>query len=407
MRTLDNIERIVMPPREEFYRKYVLRQKPVIVTNLFAGQPIAGIRSLADAREVLGTTTLEIREEYHRDPKAPFSLMTLSDYLDLVARDPKTSLMCIEYDTPARVLSLFDLPDVCKTSREDNDLFTNLFVGKKENVAHLHFDGDQRHVLLHEVLGHKRVTLIRPTQAKKLLPCRNFATFALERLSDADKLAFVTYCDGWDAVVAPGETIFIPALMWHHVEYLDEVSLGYNLRFGRHKYSRFLSVENFHLDMYVQNVGWLMVDERVAEAEYAQVFADLEAALGEPGDTLTKYRLMRDLFRRIYAEHCKDAIKADLFFDPLHDREEKEIMDRAAGGALYVDKGPSVAAALLGPISPLQKQRVTEQMTKRGLSSEVARRVIANRFGKPSLDALSKAEAARLLKYLSSNSALA
>jgi lysine-specific demethylase 8 len=333
--------------------------------------------------------------------------MSLDDYFDLILRDPKTSLMCIEYDTPARVLSLFDLPEVCKTSEEDNDIFTNLFVGKKDSVAHLHFDGDQRHVLLHEVLGQKRVSLVRPTQAKKLLPCRNLATFALERLTEEDKLAFLSYCDGYDTIVAPGETIFIPALMWHHLEYLEPASLGFNLRFARNKYNRFLSVENFHLDMHVQNVGWLMVDERVAGAKYGQVFADLEAALREPGDTLTKYRRMRDLFRRIYAEHCTGAIGPDLFFESLQEREEKEIMERAVGGALYVDKGPSEVAALRGAISPLQKQRVTEQMSKRGLFGEVARRVVTNRFGKPSLDALTKAEAARLLKYLGSNSAMA
>ena len=47
----------------------------------------------------------------------------------------------------------------------DFDLVTAIFIANQGNVGHLHFDGDQREVFLHQVYGRKRVVLFQPASA--------------------------------------------------------------------------------------------------------------------------------------------------------------------------------------------------------------------------------------------------
>ena len=126
--------------------------------------------------------TLLLQEEYTSAEGAteprPTVLMPLREYIAHVQSNPATRLCCTEYDTPARLLASFQLPQACRvTSPErdevfglpkkygDFDLMTALFVANAGNVGHLHFDGDQRQVLLHQVYGRKRVVLFPPASA--------------------------------------------------------------------------------------------------------------------------------------------------------------------------------------------------------------------------------------------------
>ena len=98
--------------------------------------------------------------------------MSLRDYVDFSRSNPSTRLCCTEYDTPARVLTSFELPDICRVNGAgeeilglprkygDFDLVTAIFLANEGNVGHLHFDGDQRDVLLYQVYGRKRVVLV-------------------------------------------------------------------------------------------------------------------------------------------------------------------------------------------------------------------------------------------------------
>jgi hypothetical protein len=47
---------------------------------------------------------------------------------------------------------------------------------------------------------------------------------------DADKQRFLAFVDGLDAILRPGETLFIPPLWWHFVEYLsDSIAISWHL----------------------------------------------------------------------------------------------------------------------------------------------------------------------------------
>jgi len=226
MIVLDNVERIEAPPRDVFYREYVLPRRPVILTNLFDDQPIRAIDTLAAARRELGQLDLEVQPNYVKallGEPASFTKrhLPLADYLDLLDADPATPAVCTEYQTPAELLRLMGYPDYCKLL-DEQDVLPTMFVAGAGNFAHMHYDGDQRNVLMYQVFGVKRYAIIDPREAWKLDQLvdpriqRTSALF-LQNLSEADRAQFFRYVNAHDCLLYPGETLFMPMMAWHYV----------------------------------------------------------------------------------------------------------------------------------------------------------------------------------------------
>lgn len=329
MHILDNIARISAPPPDVLREEYILKQKPVIITDLFDGQPIRSISTEAEARGRLGHLKLTIQEEYTAKflkalrgaaPSQPPEIKesaSLVEYLDFVRANPETRMLCTEQTTPPEIMELFEPPEY---SREDR--LSLFFIANAGNVAHLHFDSDQRQVLLYQVFGRKRIILMEPKASKKLNPIRNISSFFVENLPPQEKEAFLRYMGAYECIVEPGETLFIPALFWHHLEYID-TAMSVGIRFGRNKYNRYLS-KHFHPNMFLQNIAAKMIDEEVVEREYLDVFNEIEEANRRTfPNGLLKYKYMQTVFEDIYGRVCDDGVRglyAFTNFEPLTDR---------------------------------------------------------------------------------------
>lgn len=170
---LENIERISSPDRSLFERKYIAGRRPVIIRGLFRGQPIEQASTLGRARDRLGGTPVQIVSEYYKDFLKTSNLLiakrrqsTLGQYLELLKENPSSPMVVAELPTPPQVSSLMDVPALCgyrcDADRANSGIISKLYVAGRGNIAHLHFDGDYRHVLLHQVFGRKHVCLIRP-----------------------------------------------------------------------------------------------------------------------------------------------------------------------------------------------------------------------------------------------------
>ena len=311
------IPRTPMPPLSDFLAQYAYAREPVVLTDLFEGQEVDRIRSVEDAVGAWGDVNLVVQEEYtsaegKAAPPEP-SVMSLREYVDFSQSNPSTRLCCTEYETPARVLASFELPDICQVTHPgeeilglpkkygDYDLVTAIFLANAGNVGHLHFDGDQRDVILHQVYGRKRVVLFPPAAAKHLRTLDgpysrpSLAGVYLEDMSLEEKLDWVERAGGYHTVLEPGETVYIPMLMWHHLEYMDD-AMSFNYRFGRTRYGRFLSVDNFHRDPYIQNVAAKMVGPDDVLRDFEPVVDEIAAAYVQPAtDVRDKVRDVRAL----------------------------------------------------------------------------------------------------------------
>jgi lysine-specific demethylase 8 len=331
---LNNIPRISAPHPEAFFRDYVLPGRPVIITDLFDGKPIRGIDTVAEARRALGDVELLIQPNsmsfLDGSEPAPPRTLRLAEYVDHVEQFPDSRDLCVEYATPDSLRDLFPRPAYCKL-RDESDVVSATFVANGGNYNHLHFDDDQRGVLLYQVFGIKRFVVISPNHARKLdaflvfdrrtaealaaTPSRdaNGRVFLENFPSEAMRDAFLRYAHAAEASLQPGETIFIPALHWHYVDYVD-LSMSLTYRLGRNRYNRALSALFPRPTVFVQGIGARLVDAEEAKARHdplvEQLYAEcLRAAAGSP-DARALQRLIARLFEDMYGESVVGVLAA-------------------------------------------------------------------------------------------------
>jgi len=191
-------------------------------------------------------------------------------------------------------------------------------------------------------------------------------------------------------------------LQWHHIEYVDD-AMSFNLRFGRTRYGRFLSLDQLHRDPFIQNVGATLRGTDDELRAMAPVVDRITATYQQDApDLREKVRRMRALFRELCRERCPEA-QPDELCPP--DREEEQITrilesTDMAGGLKYAPVELLARRRPVGPISARQASIIEDGFRERGYPRAAVPIVLRNRVGKADIDALTKAEAALVIDYL-------
>ena len=101
-----------------------------------------------------------------------------------------------------------------------------LFVGGAGSITHMHFDIDLSHILHTQFMGRKKVLLFPHEEQYKLyrkpwevLSLANFAHY--NEQFDYQNFPAVKLAKGFEVILDHGDTLFMPAGYWHHMEYLD------------------------------------------------------------------------------------------------------------------------------------------------------------------------------------------
>ncbi len=418
------LRRVTLTTRDEFFLQHVFTREPVILTNLFEGDPIREIRSLRDANSAFGSARLLLVPEYTSTgteaEESPSEVMSFSGYWGYVDRRPDTRYMCTEYEIPARIMALLSLPDLCRLPADgpaevlslpkrygDHDLYMNAFVGNRGNKAHLHYDGDQRQVLLYQVFGVKDVIIFKPESGPRLqplhsLPLAGFSGVTLEDMSPQERGEMLDAADGYFGTLQPGEAVFIPMLAWHYLEYAEH-AMSINIRFGRNPYGRFLCVDNFHRDYYIQNVASRFVDTELCADRYRHAVDSIVAEyVRAADDKLAKVKAMRALFSNLLTQICAPLEPAD-FCPPEHEEQElQKIMASIRNTAVYTPPEELAAGRPSGAINGPQTRHLSARAAQLGYSTTIFEKILSNRVGKPNVEALTKAEAAQIMNYMRS-----
>ena len=298
----------VTAPVPELWPRYVAARQPVLIDGLFDGQPVRKLATARAARRAIGDMGFVVQWNYTaslyyanaREAGKP-ERATLADYLDYVALNPRTPRMCTEQPIAPVLAALIEAPAECRNNER-----TLMFIGNAGNFAHLHFDGDQRQVLMYQVFGAKRVILIPPIAARKLLPHQKFSSVCVQHMSDRERRSFLRYVGGCECLVRPGQAIFMPALFWHYVEYV-ETSLSVHFRFGQTRHGRFFD-DFIHRSMYPQNVAACFQDERFAAGPGRKVMRRLRRAVAATyRSDRERYLQIEKLCMELYQELCPDG----------------------------------------------------------------------------------------------------
>ncbi|MEO3787185.1 cupin-like domain-containing protein [Actinocorallia sp. B10E7] len=419
------IDEITADDTAGFWDRYVLPRRPVVIRGIYADQPLAEAATLDGARRLLGSMPVLIQDEYTRQidylresgpavgeqPPEPV-LGTLAEYLDGFGDLRKSRKVVTEWDVPAVLLSLFTLPEFCRPKTPAHSLFVHMFLAGPANWAHVHFDMDQRHVLLAQVFGSKKVTLFSPSSSPWLHPFGNFGSVCLQAMDEDERSAFVEAAGGATTVIHPTDAIYIPPLLWHYLDYLD-LGASFNIRFGRNPYSRFLSVENFLADQYLQAVAEPFAGIAPgAEPDAAQrevIDEVLEAFNHDYASREDKYRRMQAVFRDL---HRRQGLEPELplFLFPLDRETERYDLIRLNGNFLYRPGARAsweTITAVDPAASPAQLRGLEQRLASLGYSSELTEKVLFNKFGRFAPDELTREEASRMLAFLRSPSGAA
>ena len=101
-----------------------------------------------------------------------------------------------------------------------------LFVGGQGSITHMHFDIDMSHILHTQFIGRKKVLLFPHDEQYKLyrkpwevLSVANYANY--DKGFDYENFPAVKLAKGYEVILEHGDTLFMPAGYWHHMEYLD------------------------------------------------------------------------------------------------------------------------------------------------------------------------------------------
>jgi hypothetical protein len=304
-----DIERINMPPADVFYRDYMCKSKPLVIADMFDGQPIRAIRARAEAIARFAEVPIMVQEEYFKaytecsdgQPRT----VSFADYYRFVDANRDTKQMALEFPTPYAIGVCYDIPEVCHPKDGESRKFVNqCFIGNSGNNAQIHFDKAGLHGFLYQVFGKKRYFWFPHHAAPKLAPMTQFGGWNLHNFSEADRKAFLEFTGGIETVIDAGDCMYVPTLSWHAVDYMED-SMSISLRFRRADRITKL-VNSLFPDMYMQGIAEAMADP-TDERTWGPILAEITAAAAQRnGDGVAHVRKMRALARKLHAQLYPD-----------------------------------------------------------------------------------------------------
>jgi hypothetical protein len=155
---------------------------------------------------------------------------TFAEYIDMI-RNGKSEWRIFLFNILAHAPHLakeFNYPDTYIDGFVKG--YPMLFTGGEGSITHIHFDIDMSHILHTQFCGKKRVLLFPYFEKEKLyrkpfevLSMVDFSHYnnAQQSKIDVEKYPAVQFAEGYETILEHGDTLFIPAGYWHHMEYIE------------------------------------------------------------------------------------------------------------------------------------------------------------------------------------------
>ncbi len=218
----------------EFRKQYYLPQKPVVIRRLSHQWPAFRKWNWDYFKEIVGDIEVGVYNNVKSDAYTPINkadgYMKFGEYLDLIRQGPvelRIFLFNIFQHAPELVNDFTWPEDYLKGFVKS---YPMLFTGGAGSITHMHFDIDLSHILHTQFAGRKRVLMFPYKEQHKLYrkpyEVLSLVDFSRYYLADQSKVDYEKYpalkkAVGYDHILEPGDTLFMPAGYWHHMEYLD------------------------------------------------------------------------------------------------------------------------------------------------------------------------------------------
>lgn len=224
--TVDSIEPEVF--RKEFYEPGI----PVVIKNLSHPWPAYTKWNWDYFKWLVGNKTVPLYNNIKSDAYTPINkaddYKTFGEYIDMISQGPAAWRIFL--------FNIFEhAPELTKDFTWPEHLmkgfvkrYPMLFTGGQGSITHMHFDIDLSHILHTQFAGRKRVLMFPYEEQYKLyrkpfevLSLADFSRYYQEGSIDYEKFPALQQAKGFDFILDHGDTLFMPAGYWHHMEYLD------------------------------------------------------------------------------------------------------------------------------------------------------------------------------------------
>ena len=230
LKEIDKVENI---SPEDFKKNYYDTMKPLIITGLAKQWPAYDKWNWDYFKQIVGEVKVGLYNNIKSDAYTPINTAddykTFGEYIDMIKEGPagwRIFLFNIFQHAP-QLTKDFIWPEHLMKGFVKR--YPMLFVGGATSITHMHFDIDISHILHTQFMGRKRVLLF-PNEEQYKLYRKPFEVLSLVDFSNyyegngtPDYAAFpaVKYAKGYEVILEHGDTLFMPAGYWHHMEYLD------------------------------------------------------------------------------------------------------------------------------------------------------------------------------------------
>lgn len=223
---LQEIDRVKTISKEDFLKNYLKPQKPLVIENLIEDWPAFKKWNLEYIREIAGDLTVPLYDDRPVDYKdgfnEPHATMKMSDYVDLLKREPtkfRIFLWNILKEIPA-LQNDYKFPDIGIRLMKKLPM---LFFGGRDSYTFMHYDIDLANILHFHFEGKKQVILFDQTQNDYLykiphsLITREDIDFSNP---DFEKWPVLKKAKGFIAHLEHGNTLYMPEGYWHYMRYV-------------------------------------------------------------------------------------------------------------------------------------------------------------------------------------------
>lgn len=219
---------------EEFKKKYYNTCTPLVMRGLAKEWPAYTKWDWDYFKKVVGSKEVGIYNNIKSDAYTPVNkaddYVKFGDYIDMIRKGPaQWRIFLFNIFSHAPQLSN-DFTWPTHLMKGFVKRAPMLFTGGEGAVTHMHFDIDLSHIVHTQFIGRKRVLLFpyeeqhklyrKPYEVLSLADYTNYYDKEKSRL-DLEKFPAINYTTGYDILLEHGDTLFMPAGYWHHMEYLE------------------------------------------------------------------------------------------------------------------------------------------------------------------------------------------
>ena len=286
-------------------RKLILdlavRQQPVVFKGLFAGQAVRRIATVADLPADWGEYPSQAARAGRADQRSRQELQR-NDGSGVPDR-PRAPAFVFERRALVPANPIVALPEaLANWSAQKTDF--DYYMGNAGAFTHLHFDANCRHNLHYQLIGRKRFLLFPEYRSRYIEADQQSSRIFLERMSAVERASFAEFAGGYDCLLEPGDSLYIPPLAWHYVEY-PEPSISLSFRFGKKSLQRGAAPGDGGLSRLCGTPAYCSrpgLDDEGASPVYQEAYRELLAAIGDRYEYPRVQAKLEALCRRICPE---------------------------------------------------------------------------------------------------------